>query len=83
VIAEFDENSIPSKPRSGVKLCTTILEASKDENSIPNDSTFSDYSDRLLADRFLNPGYGRRNSLQMKLAELAMLCPDPAHRAGD
>jgi hypothetical protein len=49
VIAEFDENSIPSKPRSGVKLCTTILEASKDENSIPNDSTFSDYSDRLLA----------------------------------
>jgi hypothetical protein len=23
------------------------------------------------------------NSLQMKLAELAMLCPNPAHRAGD
>jgi hypothetical protein len=48
VIADFDENLIPSKPRSGVELCTAILEAPKDENSVPNDSTFSDYSDRLL-----------------------------------
>jgi hypothetical protein len=48
VITNFDENLIPSKPPRGVELCVTILETTSNENSIPSDSTFSDYSDRLL-----------------------------------
>jgi hypothetical protein len=48
VITNFDENSIPSKPRGGVELCLTILETTKDENSIPSDTMISDYSDRLI-----------------------------------
>ncbi len=49
MITNFDENLIPPKPRRGVEFCITILETTNNENSIPSDSTFSDYSDRLLA----------------------------------
>jgi hypothetical protein len=49
VITNFDENLIPSKPGRGVELCISIPETTSNENSIPGDSTFSDYSDRLLA----------------------------------
>jgi hypothetical protein len=49
-IANFDENLIPSKPRRGVELCVTIVERNKDENSIPSNSPFFDYSDKLLGD---------------------------------
>jgi hypothetical protein len=48
VITNFDENLIPSKPGRGVELCIGIPETTSNENSIPGDSTFSDYSDRLL-----------------------------------
>jgi hypothetical protein len=51
VITNFDENLIPSKLRRGVERCISIPETTSNENSIPGDSTFSDYSDRLLGAR--------------------------------
>jgi hypothetical protein len=51
VITNFDDNLIPSKPRTGVELCISIPETTSNENSILGDSTFSDYSDRLLEAR--------------------------------